>query len=123
MHHAPITLLLLSVAWTAYTYGCLVAFSGPLPVSLSQIFTAAPYSFATATACLTTLSLFAAVIFGNFIPGPVEGWLVKSVSKRSNGIYEPEFRNILSIPVLVRGDVGYWGFGLPIYIYLAIQAR
>ncbi|KAJ9145292.1 Major facilitator superfamily domain, general substrate transporter [Pleurostoma richardsiae] len=109
------TLLLPGVAWAAYSYACAVAFSIAISVSLSSIFTAAPYHFATSAVGLAVLSPFVGDILGNLIPGPIADWIVVSMSRRNNGVYEPEFRNLLCIPALIAGLAGYWGFGLAIY--------
>ncbi|CAK7236340.1 hypothetical protein SBRCBS47491_009604 [Sporothrix bragantina] len=109
------TYMLPGVVWAAYSYGCAVAFSASMSVSLSSIFTVAPYHFSTRAVGLTVLSPFVANIIGNFIPGPVADWLVTYMSRKNGGVYEPEFRNILCIPALITGLAGYWGFGLSIY--------
>jgi len=109
------TFMLPGISWAAYTYGCSVAFSDALSVCLSQIFTKPPYNFFTSSVGLTILLLFAANIIGNFVPGPVSDWIVTSMSSENNGVYEPEFRNILSIPALITGLAGYWEFGLAIH--------
>src|SRR5579859_6147024 len=33
------------------------------------------------------------------------------MTKRNNGVYEPEFRLVLMFPALVLGSIGYFGFG------------
>lgn len=109
------TLLLPGVAWAAYSYAVTVAFSIAISVSLSSIFTAAPYNFSTSAVGLAVLSPFVGDILGNLIPGPVADWIVVALSRRNNGVYEPEFRNLLCIPALIAGLAGYWGFGLAIY--------
>ncbi|UPK95240.1 hypothetical protein LCI18_006175 [Fusarium solani-melongenae] len=97
-----VTLILPAVHWAAYAYGLTVAFAAAISVSLAQIFTVAPYNFTTGAVGLTVLSPLVGNIIGNFIPGPVADWL-------------PEFRNILCVPALVAGAVGFWGFGLSIH--------
>lgn len=103
--------LLPAVSWTAYTYGCSVAFSASFSVSLSQNFSKPPYGFTTRQTGLTVLSSFIGAFLGNLIPGPLSDWLVKYMSRKNNGVYEPEFRNILCIPGLIFGLMGLWGFG------------
>jgi MFS family permease len=60
------------------------------------------------------LSAFIGTVLGNAIPGALADWLVKSMSRKNNGVYEPEYRLILSIPALILGLAGFWGFGLSI---------
>lgn len=110
-----VTLILPAVHWAAYANGLTVAFAAAISVSLAQIFTAPPYNFTTGAVGLTVLSPLVGNIIGNFIPGPVADWLVAYMSRKNGGIYEPEFRNILCVPALVTGAVGFWGFGLSIH--------
>ncbi|OAA54247.1 Major facilitator superfamily domain, general substrate transporter [Niveomyces insectorum RCEF 264] len=109
------TFMLPGVTWAAYSYGCAVAFSASQSVSLSSIFTVPPYNFSTRAVGLTVLAPFVANILGNFVPGPVADWLVRFMARKNDGVYEPEFRNILSLPALITGLGGYWGFGLCIH--------
>ncbi|KAI5857332.1 MFS general substrate transporter [Durotheca rogersii] len=108
------TFLLPGVSWAAYSYGCAVAFSAAFSVTLSQVFTVEPYNFSTSAVGLVVLSPLVANILGNFIPGPAADWIVIHMSRRNNGVYEPEFRNVLCVPALLTGLLGYWGFGLAI---------
>lgn len=109
-----VTLLLPATAWAAYCYGSYVALTSAFSVSLSQLFSVPPYNFKVSSIGLTVLSAFIGTIFGNLVPGPTADWLVKYMSRKNNGIYEPEFRTLLCIPPLVLGLAGYWGFGLSI---------
>ncbi|CAK7235857.1 hypothetical protein SCUCBS95973_009409 [Sporothrix curviconia] len=109
------TLLLPGVAWAAYCYACTVAFSIATSLSLSSIFGAAPYNFSTGAIGLTVLSPFVGDILGNLVPGPITDWLAVKLSRRNNGVYEPEFRIILCIPAFLANLAGYWGFGLAIH--------
>lgn len=109
------TLLLPGVAWAAYCYACTVAFSIATSLSLSSIFGAAPYNFSTGNIGLTVLSPFVGDVLGNLVPGPVTDWLAVRLSRRNNGVYEPEFRILLCIPAFLANLAGYWGFGLAVH--------
>lgn len=109
------TLLLPGVAWAAYCYACTVAFSIATSLSLSSIFGAAPYNFSTGNIGLTVLSPFVGDLLGNLVPGPVTDWLAVKLSRRNNGVYEPEFRIILCIPAFLANLAGHWGFGLAVH--------
>ncbi|CAK7206912.1 hypothetical protein SEUCBS139899_009719 [Sporothrix eucalyptigena] len=110
-----VTLLLPGVSWAAYCYACTVAFSIATSLSLSSIFGAAPYNFSTGAIGLTVLSPFVGDIIGNLVPGPITDWLAVRLSRRNNGVYEPEFRIILCIPAFLANLAGYWGFGLAVH--------
>ena len=104
--------LLPAVSWTAFAFGCSVAFSASFSVCISQVFSVAPYNFNPNQVGLTVIGSFIGALLGNFIPGPISDWLVGYLSKKNNGVYEPEFRNLLCIPSFVLGLAGFWGFGL-----------
>lgn len=113
---SPLAVLLLpGVAWAAYCYATAVAFSIAISVSLSSIFSAAPYHFTTSHIGLTVLSPFVGDLIGNLVPGPVSDSMVVFLSRRNKGVYEPEFRILLVIPAFFIGLAGYWGFGLAIH--------
>ncbi|KAF2095551.1 MFS general substrate transporter [Rhizodiscina lignyota] len=103
--------LLPAVSWTAYSYGCSVAFAASFSVALAQVFAKPPYYFTTSQVGLTVLSAFVGATLGNIFPGPFSDWLVKYMSRKNNGIYEPEFRIPLTVPSFVLGLMGFWGFG------------
>ena len=107
--------LLPSVLWTAYAYSCSVAFSASFSTALAQIFTKPPYNFTTSQVGLTVLSAFIGATLGNLIPGPLCDWLVKYMSKRNKGVYEPEFRIVLTVPAFILEPMGFWGFGLSLH--------
>ncbi|CAK7204014.1 hypothetical protein SEUCBS139899_006765 [Sporothrix eucalyptigena] len=125
--------LLPAVSWAALSYGWSVAVAASFSVGLSSIFTKAPYNFTSNQVGLTVFSSFIGATLGNALPGPISDWLVTFMSRRNKGIYEPEFRIILSVPSFFLGLLGFWGFGwslqarahfmIPVFFYgLAIFA-
>ncbi|CAK7233939.1 hypothetical protein SCUCBS95973_008765 [Sporothrix curviconia] len=135
--HALITpwsaFLLPAVSWAALSYGWSVAVAASFSVGLSSIFTKAPYNFTSNQVGLTVFSSFVGATLGNALPGPLSDWLVTFMSSRNKGIYEPEFRIVLSVPSFFLGLLGFWGFGwslqarapfmVPVFFYgLAIFA-
>ncbi|KIH87065.1 hypothetical protein SPBR_04851 [Sporothrix brasiliensis 5110] len=125
--------LLPAVSWAALSYGWSVAVAASFSVGLSSIFTKAPYNFTSNQVGLTVFSSFVGATLGNALPGPLSDWLVTFLSRRNKGIYEPEFRIVLSAPSFVLGLLGFWGFGwslqvrapfmVPVFFYgLAIFA-
>lgn len=135
--HALITpwsaFLLPAVSWAAFSYGSSVAFAASFSVALGQIFTKPPYNLTSAEVGQAVLSSFVGATLGNVIPGPVSDWLVKYMSRQNQGVYEPEFRLVLSVPAFIFGLIAFWGFGwsldagspfmVPVFFYgLAIFA-
>ena len=122
-----------AVSWAGFSYGCSVAFATSFSVALGQIFTKPPYDLSSAQVGQAVLSSFVGATLGNIIPGPLSDWMVKYLSRKNKGVYEPEFRLVLSVPSLIVGLLAFWGFGwsleagsqfmVPVFFYgLAIFA-
>lgn len=75
------------------------------------IFTAPPYNFSVGEAGLVSLSPFILCIIGEAISGPLNDWICLRLARANHGIYEPEFRLVLMLVVLILGTVGFFGFG------------
>lgn len=55
---------------------------------------------------------FIGAVLGFFLSGWLSDWSATYLTRRNNGIYEPEFRLVLVIPQLVFGCMGLYGFGI-----------
>lgn len=42
-------------------------------------------------------------------------WICLKLAQRNKGVYEPEFRLVLMIVVVILGTVGFYGFGATIH--------
>jgi hypothetical protein len=62
---------------------------------LAHIFSAPPYNFTPSGVGLVSISTIVGSIIGAFTSSPAADWVVKTMSRRNNGIYEPEFRFVL----------------------------
>jgi len=51
-------------------------------------------------------------VIGFLIAGALADWSAKFLTKKNNGVYEPEFRIILVIPQLIFGCAGLYLFGV-----------
>jgi len=78
------------------------------------IFTAPPYNFSVGETGLTSLSPFILCIIGEAISGPLNDYICLKLARRNHGIYEPEFRLVLMVVVIVLGAIGFYGFGATI---------
>lgn len=80
-----------------------------------MLFTEPPYNFTVGQTGLTSLSPFILSMLGEIISGPLNDWICVKLTKRNHGIYEPEFRLVLMLVVVVLGVVGFFGFGLTVH--------
>ena len=70
-----------------------------------------PYNFTISETGLISLSPFILTIVGELISGPLNDWICVWLTKKNQGIYEPEFRLPLMFVAMILGIVGFFGFG------------
>ena len=76
-----------SVLWGGVIYSCGIAWLVLISVTVSQIFSAPPYSFTIIHVGLTKLSSFTASILGALISHPLSDRLAVYMAKHNKGIY------------------------------------
>lgn len=87
------------VSWTASAF---------LVVNLSQTqaFAAPPYNFSTQTIGLFNLSVLVGGLIGLFSCGPLSDWVAAYLTKKNNGVREPEMRLVAMIPYVIIMIIG-----------------
>lgn len=101
--HDPFVLLATfpAVAFTALTFGTLLAvFALIASVQATYLFLP-PYNFTAVGVGLINLAGFIAAIPAAFVGGWLDDWLIVRLSKRNGGLYEPEMRLWLSLPCII----------------------
>lgn len=88
-----------------------VAFS----IVIGITFVASPYSFAISQVGLVNLSPMIFSVIGEAVSGPLNDKICWYVTKKNKGIYEPEFRLVLMVVVVITGAIGFYGFGLTVH--------
>lgn len=78
---------------------------------LAQLFSPPPYLLNTAQLGYVTAGAIVGGVLGSLACGLVSDPIVKLLSKRNSGIYEPEFRLIISAFVLITAVPGLFLFG------------
>ena len=79
---------------------------------LAELFVAPPYNFSISAVGLVSVSALIGSIIGALVTGPTADWVAKTMSRRNNGIYEPEFRLLIIVVTLIIGGMSFFGFGL-----------
>ncbi|KAL1296942.1 hypothetical protein AAFC00_004548 [Neodothiora populina] len=114
--YQPLVLLVTipAIAWVALVYGILGGLQDVMATELSTYLTEAPYNFNSDQIGLLAIPQMIGVTIGTLVPGPLSDWIVIYLSRRNNGIYEPEMRLWCIIPFLVFAPAGalMFGFGL-----------
>ncbi|KAI0025805.1 MFS general substrate transporter [Xylariomycetidae sp. FL0641] len=99
------------VLFSFFAYGLTTSWLVVVGSVLAQLFSAPPYNFGVSQVGLVAVASLIGAIIGAFISGPIADWVVKAMSRRNNGIYEPEFRLVLIVITFVLGGLSFFGFG------------
>jgi hypothetical protein len=101
-----------AVLWSAVVYSLSVGWLIVLSESMSNIYkNRATYNFNSLQTGLVYLSPFMGGILGTAVAGKVSDLIVRFMSRRNDGIYEPEFRLVMGIPIAICTTIGLMGFG------------
>ncbi|KAI9819250.1 MAG: hypothetical protein M1827_007406 [Pycnora praestabilis] len=101
-----------SVLWSALVYSLSVGWLIVLSESVSTIYrTKDTYNFSALGTGLVYLSPFIGGVLGTAVAGKVSDIIVRYMSRRNGGIYEPEFRLVMAIPVAICTTIGLMGYG------------
>ncbi|RDW76997.1 MFS general substrate transporter-48 [Coleophoma cylindrospora] len=101
-----------AVLWSAVVYSCSVGWLIVLSESVSVIYRSkSTYNFSALSAGLIYLSPFIGGVLGTAVAGKVSDMIVRAMSKRNGGLYEPEFRLVMAIPITISTVIGLMGFG------------
>lgn len=79
-------------------------------------FSAPPYNFSVRSVGATNLSSFVASVIGTMIAGPLIDGIVKRMSKRNKGVFEPEFRLPIMVTYLLFTATGFFGWGQAAFV-------
>jgi len=104
-----------AITWAFLVYGITLTWIVVFSVVNASIFTSPLYNFSVSQVGLISLSPLLMTIIGEVIAGPLNDWICIALAKRNKGVYEPEFRLVLMLPVLVLGVLGFFGFGTTVH--------
>ncbi|KAJ5622712.1 MFS transporter [Penicillium herquei] len=101
-----------SVLWSAVVYALSVGWLIVISESISKIFESKEtYGFTALQAGLIYISPFIGGLLGTAVAGKVSDIVVRFLTRRNGGIYEPEFRLVMAIPIALSTTIGLMGFG------------
>lgn len=80
------------VFYMSLVYGAVFVATTVMVTTLSSYMAQAPWNFNSAQIGLMSLAPFTGTTIGTLLCGPLSDWLIVFLSKRNNGIYEPEMR-------------------------------
>lgn len=100
-----------SVLWSAAIYACSVGWLIVVSESVTVIYREDYYHFDALTTGLMYISPFIGGVLGTAVAGKVSDIIVKAMARRNGGLYEPEFRLVMAIPILFTTLIGLMGYG------------
>ena len=101
-----------SILWSTLVYSLSIGWLIVLSESVSTIFeNKATYSFTPLQAGLVYISPFIGGVLGTAVAGKVSDIIVRYMSRRNGGVYEPEFRLVMAIPITIATCIGLMGYG------------
>lgn len=101
-----------SILWSAMVYALSVGWLIVLSESVSSIYkNKATYNFTSLQTGLVYIAPFIGGILGTAVAGKISDIIVRAMSRRNGGLYEPEFRLIMVIPMTIATCIGLMGFG------------
>lgn len=100
-----------AVLWSTVVYAFSIGWLIVLSESVAHIYQTKPYNFSPLATGLVYLSPFIGGVIGTAVAGKVSDIIVRFMARRNGGIYEPEFRLVMAIPVALCTAIGLMGFG------------
>lgn len=101
-----------AILWSAIVYAFSIGWLIVISETVAIIYRSeSGYDFTALQTGLVYLSPFIGGVAGSFVAGKASDAVVKVMVRRNGGIYEPEFRLVMVIPVLVSMVAGLIGYG------------
>ncbi|KAL4903893.1 hypothetical protein BDW74DRAFT_185950 [Aspergillus multicolor] len=103
------------IFWAFLTWGTTITFTIAFGYVNSPIFTAPPYNMSTSQVGLTNISPLVQSIIAEIISGPACDRIAVALTRRNNGVYEPEYRLVLMGAGVILGVCGFYGYGATVH--------
>lgn len=100
------------IVWACLIQGSTIGWSVIIGVIIAVVFIEPPLHWGAVTTGYAYAGAFIGALAGFVIAGIVADWSTKYMTRKNNGIFEPEFRIVLVIPQLVFGCTGLYLFGI-----------
>ncbi|KAL6237063.1 hypothetical protein BDW75DRAFT_229021 [Aspergillus navahoensis] len=101
-----------AVLWSTIVYSLSVGWLIVLSEVVSHIYQDREiYNFTALQTGLIYISPFVGGLLGTAVAGKISDVIVRYMTRRNGGVYEPEFRLIMAIPIALSTTIGLMGFG------------
>lgn len=100
-----------AVLWSSTVYALSVGWLIVLSETVTEVYRSDTYNFSPLAVGLVYISPFVGGVLGTAVAGKVSDIIVRFMTRRNGGVYEPEFRLIMAIPIAITSAMGLMGFG------------
>lgn len=100
-----------AVLWSSMVYALAVGWLIVLSESVAHIYEDTSYHFTPLQVGLVYISPFVGGVLGTAVAGKVSDLVVRFMARRNDGVYEPEFRLVMVVPITISTVIGLMGFG------------
>ena len=101
-----------AILWSTLIYSLSIGWLIVLSEAVSEIYKSEDtYHFTSLQAGLVYVSPFVGGILGTAVAGKFSDIIVRYMARRNDGVYEPEFRLVMAIPIAISTCIGLMGFG------------
>ena len=100
------------IMWAMFIQGTLIGWTVFIGIILAAIFLGPPLFWDEVKTGYAYTGAFIGAVLGFVVAGGLADWSAKYLTRKNNGIYEPEFRIWLVVPQFVFGCAGLYGFGV-----------
>ncbi|KAF2632652.1 MFS general substrate transporter [Macroventuria anomochaeta] len=101
-----------AVLWSSLVYALAVGWLIVLSESVAHVYqNRESYNFTALQVGLVYISPFVGGVLGTAVAGKVSDLIVRFMARRNDGVYEPEFRLVMAIPITISTVIGLMGFG------------
>ncbi|KAG5979300.1 hypothetical protein E4U55_005319 [Claviceps digitariae] len=101
-----------AVLWSSAVYACSIGWLIVISETMAIIYRdPTKYNFTALQTGLVYISPFIGGVLGTGVAGKISDVIVRAMSRRNGGMYEPEFRLVMAIPITISTCIGLMGFG------------
>ncbi|KAG6009072.1 hypothetical protein E4U43_000065 [Claviceps pusilla] len=98
--------------WSCLIQGTMIGWTIFIGVIVAIMFIGPPFFWGEEKTGYTYVAPFIGAVVGFIISGVMADPLARWLTRRNKGIYEPEFRLVLVLPMLITAGIGLYGFGV-----------
>lgn len=101
-----------AVLWSSLVYSLAVGWLIVLSESVAHVYRDRhSYNFTALQVGLVYISPFVGGVLGTAVAGKISDLIVRYMARKNDGVYEPEFRLVMALPIAISTVVGLMGFG------------